>query len=390
MISVSEAQSRIFDLLVPLPSETVPLVEADGRVLAADAVAARDQPPFDAAAMDGYALRSAELRPGASFRVIGDAPAGQAFAGSVPPAAAVRIFTGAPMPAGTDRVVIQEDVAREGDTIRVAATADAGPHVRPAGGDLVRGARLAAGRRLRPADLMLLAAMNVPQVSVARRPVVAILATGDELVPPGVTPRDDQIVASNGLGLAALLSREGAVPRLLPIVRDEIGALRHALELARDADLVVTTGGASVGDHDLMARAAAEIGLERSFYRVAMRPGKPLMAGRIAAWPLIGLPGNPVSAFVCGHVFLRPAVAFMQGLPAEPLPRRSAPLAAALAANGSREHYMRARWCNGSLLAAASQDSSLQRVLSESDALIVRPPGDPGRPAGATVEFLEL
>lgn len=390
MISVDAALERVLALVAPVGAETVPLARADGRVLARDAVAGRAQPPFSASAMDGYAVASDDVAPGAVFRVIGAAPAGRRFAGRVGRGEAVRVFTGAPMPDGTDRVVIQEDATAEDDRIVVGAGPDPGPYIRPRAGDFDAGDRLFAGTALTPAHVMLLAAMNVAEVTVARRPRVAILATGDELVPPGGAPRDDQIIASNGPGLAALLARAGADPCLLPIARDDVEVLRGALALAVDADLIVTTGGASVGEHDLMARAAGALGLERAFHKVAMRPGKPLMAGRLEGVPLVGLPGNPVSCFVCGTVFLVPAIHAMTGRPAGPLPRRHAPLAAALPANGPREHYMRATWEARALRAAPSQDSSLQRVLAEAQALIVRPPFDPPRTTGETVAYLPL
>jgi len=390
VIPVAEALERILRLVAPLDPETVPLRAARGRVLAEDAVARRNQPPFDASAMDGYAVRDDEVRPGATFRVIGSAPAGHAFAGTVAPGEAVRIFTGAPVPAGADRVVIQEDVARDGDTIRLTGNADGGTHIRPAGSDFAIGDRVKAPRRLGPADLSLLASMNLSELRVTRRPDVAILCTGDELVMPGDDPAPDQIVASNGFGLAALAEETGARARLLPIARDSVESLGDCLTLAAGADLIVTTGGASVGEHDLMARAAGALGVERTFYKVAMRPGKPLMAGRLADTPLIGLPGNPVSTMVCGIVFVRPALRRLLGLPSSTVARGNIPLAAAIGPNGAREHYMRARLVDGAALVAPSQSSHLQRSLAEADILVVRPPHDPARPAGDMVEFLTL
>ncbi|WP_073327839.1 gephyrin-like molybdotransferase Glp [Wenxinia saemankumensis] len=389
MISVTEALEALFALVRPTGEEIVPLLDASGRVLARPVAARRDQPPFPAAAMDGYALRDAELRPGATFRVIGESAAGHGYAGKVGPGEAARIFTGAPVPGGADHVVIQEDVARDGDTITILDSLGRGPNLRPAGADFRRGDELDI-KRLGPSDIALLAAMNHAELPVARQPEVAILATGDELVPPGRDPGPDQIVASNSYGLFALCAALGARPRLLPIAEDDLDSLRFAFGMAEGADLLVTIGGASVGDHDLVAPAAEGMGLERSFWKVAMRPGKPLMAGRMGTMMMLGLPGNPVSAMVCGHVFLAPVLRAMQGLPAGPAPRRRARLAAPLAANGPREHYLRARTGPDGVTAFDKQDSSLLSVLSEADCLIVQPPDDPARPAGAEIEVIDL
>jgi molybdopterin molybdotransferase len=390
MIPVADALDRLFALAPRTGPEVVALVQAAGRVLAADVVATRDQPPFDASAMDGWAVCAADALPGARLAVVGEAPAGRAWQGVVQPGQAVRIFTGGPVPAGADRVVIQEDARRDGDTVILGDRLEAAANIRPRGADFAVGARVPAPRRLRPADLALIAAMNVPAVTVARAPEVAILMTGDELVPPGGDPGPAQIVASNGYGLAAMVRAEGGVPRLLPVAPDDPGLLAAALDLARGADVVVTVGGASVGDHDLVAGALATAGADMAFHKVAIRPGKPLMAGRLGDALVIGLPGNPVSALVCGMVFLVPVLRAMQGLPARPLPRAQAPLAHALQPNGPREHYMRATWDGDRLSAGGSQDSSLLSVLSTADALVVRPPGDPARDAGDMADYLAL
>lgn len=389
MISVEAALDHLFALARPTDPETVTLRHASGRVLAAPVSAARAQPPFDASAMDGYAVADPTPAPGARYRVVGEAPAGRAWAGRIGPGEALRIFTGAPVPEGAACVVIQEDVTREGDTITLAAHLGSGSNIRPRGGDFDIGATLDGPRRLRPADLALMAAMNIAEVEVFRRPEVALIATGDELVQPGETPRDDQIVASTGVGLAALIEASGGVARLLPLARDSRESLAQALDLARGADLVVTIGGASVGDHDLVGAMLGEAG-ETTFHKVAMRPGKPLMAGRIGGAAMLGLPGNPVSAMVCGHVFLLPMLRVMQGLPAAPAPRRAVPLAAPLAANGPREHYMRARMIEAGALPFDRQDSALLSVLAEAGALIVRPPHDPVRAVGEMVDIVDL
>jgi len=390
MISVEEALTRVFALLTPLDSEEVSLAEAAGRVLSAPVAARRNQPPFACSAMDGYALKSTEVEADALFKVIGTAAAGHRFTGRVGAGQAVRIFTGAPVPEGADRVVPQEDVARKGDLISIGHKVGSGSHVRPEGADFAEGATFDARRPLRPADLALLAAMNVARVPVRRRPVVAIIATGDELVMPGEDPGPDQIIASNGFGLKAMAEEAGAAVRMLPIARDNADALKTVFGLAEGADLILTIGGASVGDHDIVGTVAADLGMEQAFYKVAMRPGKPLMAGRMGGAAMIGLPGNPVSAMVCGTVFVVPAIRALLGLGAAPAPRRSAPLAAPLAANGPREHYMRARLTDGALAPFASQDSALLTILSEARALIIRPPGDRAREIGETVDYLPL
>lgn len=391
MIPVSEALDHLFALAQPLGTETVPLVKANGRVLAADAVARRDQPPFAGSAMDGYAVHDADVVSGATLSVIGESAAGHRFDGQVAAGQAVRIFTGAPVPAGADRVVIQEDVTRVGDTITIGENLDKGFHIRAKGIDFKDGQTIDAPRLLRPADIALLAAMNVPEVVVAKRPDVAILSTGDELVMPGETPSEDQIIASNTFGLHAMLRDLGANSRMLPIARDNRASLETAFGLAADADLVVTIGGASVGDHDLVGQVAGELGMERSFYKIAMRPGKPLMAGRLATGAMmVGLPGNPVSAMVCGHVFLAPVVRAMLGLGGTAAPEFMAELAADIAANGPREHYMRGRLENGRVTVFEQQDSSLLSLLAEANVLVVRPPKDGPRVAGETMRCIAI
>jgi molybdopterin molybdotransferase len=388
MISVTQALDALFELAKPLGGQDVPLAQANGRVLLRDAVAQRTQPPFAGSAMDGYAVAGA--KPGDQFTVIGESAAGHRFEGTVQPGQAVRIFTGAPVPDGAQRVVIQEDVTRTGDTITVLDSLEEGTHIRPAGNDFAAGHRITAPRILGPNDIALLAAMNIPTVHVSRKPKVALISTGDELVMPGETPGPDQIIASNTFGLQALLHDLGADVRMLPIARDNEASLRTAFALSDDADLVVTIGGASVGDHDLVAKVSEDLGVARSFYKVAMRPGKPLMSGRFGDAMMVGLPGNPVSAMVCGHVFLAPVIRAMLGLPAAAQPRQQAVLSAPLKANGPREHYMRATLGPDGIAAADRQDSSLLTVLAGSNALLVRPPHDPARANGETVDFIAL
>ena len=302
----------------------------------------------------------------------------------------VRIFTGAPVPEGATTVVIQEDVDRDGGRITITDRFSRGDHIRPAAGDFRKGDRIDAPRRLGPQDIALMASMNIAKVPVIRRPKVALISTGDELVMPGEQPGPDQIIASNTFGLHALLRDLGAEPRLLPIARDTETSLRNVFGMVDDADLVVTIGGASVGDHDLVAKVAGDMGLDRAFHKVAMRPGKPLMSGRLGNAMMIGLPGNPVSAMVCGYVFIAPVIRAMQGLGREAVSRSTAPLVTPLEANGPREHYMRARIGPDGVCAFDRQDSSLLSILGEADALIVRPPHDPPRNGGDIVQIVRL
>ena len=391
MITVDEARARLFELVAPMSVEEVPLVQAASRVLARDVAARRDQPPFAASSMDGYAVKSAEVERHAMFKLIGEAAAGRRFNGRVGAGQAVRIFTGAPIPEGADFVVIQEDVSHSGDLVTIVNDPGKRDNVRPVGVDFRDGATVQAPRLLRPADIALLAAMNIDRVPVARRPVVALISTGDELVMPGEAPGPDQIIASNTFGLKAMLEELGAEARILPIARDRVASLTTAFDLAKGADLVVTIGGASVGDHDLVGRVAGDLGMDRSFYKVLMRPGKPLMAGRLNDAAMVGLPGNPVSAMVCGRIFLGPMIRAMLGLGAEAPTLSQAPLAQEIAANGPREHYMRAQiGADGRITLGGDQDSSLLSVLSASNALVRRPPNDPARQAGAMVEYLSI
>ncbi|WP_417728118.1 gephyrin-like molybdotransferase Glp [Roseovarius sp.] len=390
MITVDAALAHLFSLVQPLDIEEVPLAQASGRILARDVAASRNQPPFAAAAMDGYALRGNEVASGAQFTVTGEAAAGHAYPGSVGAGEAVRIFTGAPVPQGANRVIIQEDVIRNGDQITLGEILDHKDHIRPLGCDFREGQSITAPRRLRPADIALLASMNIASVPVRRKPQIALMSTGDELVMPGETPGPDQILASNTFGLKALLDGLGAEARILPIARDTIASLTAGFALTRGADLIVTIGGASVGDHDLVGRVAGDLGMERAFYKVAMRPGKPLMAGRMSTAAMVGLPGNPVSAMVCGHVFVAPMINAMLGLGHHASPRLRAPLAVALPPNGPREHYMRAALLPEGLRPEDKQDSSLLSILANAEALMVRPVNDPARRAGEIVEYLPL
>ena len=397
MIPVEEAQNRLLEPLRPVGAELVALSEALGRVLAEDVVARRTQPPFHASAMDGYAVRAADVaRIPAMLRVIGSVPAGQAFAGKVGAGEAVRIFTGAPVPDGADAIVIQEDTERRGDEVLVNESSPVGKWVRRKGLDFAEGATgLRAGRRLGVRDVALAAAMNFPWLGVRRRPRVAILPTGDEIVMPGEPAGPEQIVSSNGPALAALVRTAGGEPLLLKVARDDADALREVAAAANGADLLVTTGGASVGEHDLVAQALGADGLVLDFWKIAMRPGKPLMVGRWRETPMIGMPGNPVSALVCGLLFLRPAVERLLGLEPAVGTKRTARLALPLGENDRRQDYLRAALepgTDGEWLARPfeKQDSSMISLLAHADCLVVRPPMAPAARAGERVPIIPL
>lgn len=390
MISVEVALAHVLGLCTALPSEIIPLRSALGRRLSQPVIAQITQPPFDVSAMDGYAI-TGPATPGAQHVIVGEAAAGRAFAGQIAPGQAVRIFTGAPLPQGATHVAIQEDVTRDDDHITIGPNPDSARHIRPRGQDFAFGQSFAA-KRLGPADLGLLAAMNIAQVPVFRRPVVAILSTGDELVEPGQSPGPDQIIASSALALAALIEQSGGAARILPIAPDRLDALRAMLELTEGADLIVTLGGASVGDHDLIGRHAGDLGLDLAFWKIALRPGKPMMAGRRGQTPLLGLPGNPVSAYVCAVLFLLPMLRALQGDPAPVSPPQMAVAGCDLAPNGPRRHFMRAVFAaeTGAITPLPSQDSALTLALATANALLIRPEGDGPIKAGSPVPYLPL
>lgn len=398
LIPVEEALARVLaSAATPLSEERVPLDEAFGRVLARDLVAQRTQPPFPNSAMDGYALRAADT-PGA-LRVVGESAAGRAFDGSVGPGEAVRIFTGAPAPVGADAIVVQENVRRDGDRITLAAPVRIGDNLRFEGLDFREGETLiGAGRRLSSRDIALAAAANHAGLIVRRRARVAILATGDELVAPGAPIGPSQIVASNNFTVAGIVAACGGLAIDLGIARDSMDALDAAIRQAIDAkpDVLVTLGGASVGDHDLVQKALATAGMELGFWKIAMRPGKPLMHGRLGAMRVLGLPGNPTSSTVCAVLFLRPLLRALHGEPDPGAdPTRAARLAADVRANGPRQDYQRCalrRDAEGRLVAtpAEVQDSSLVKVMAEADGLIVRPPNAPAARAGEACRVIAL
>jgi len=395
LMPVDEALARLLDGVAPLPAEAVPLLAAHGRVLAAPLSARLTQPPFDASAMDGYAVRALDAAvAGARLSVIGEAAAGRSLGGRLEAGQAVRIFTGAPMPAGADAVVIQEDTGRDGETVIINQATIVGENIRPTGNDFKAGAALfPAGRRLSARDLMLAASSGHGSLSVSRRPRVALLPTGDELVPPGTTPGPDQIVSSIPTGLSGMIASAGGEAILLGIARDTLADLDAKITNAADADILVTIGGASVGDHDVVQKALTARGLSLAFWRIAMRPGKPLMFGRLGGQRVLGLPGNPVSATLCAQIFLLPLIRALQGAPAI-IPPTTGVLAEPLPANGPRQHFLRARIARpGSPPQVGSlprQDSSLVGVLAEADCLIVQPANSPALPAGAEVAVLGL
>ena len=397
MLSVAEAQRRILDAARLTPAEQISLADAHGRVLAEDIAARRTQPPTPVSAMDGYAVRAADVaKVPATLRIVGYAPAGGAHEGKLGPGHAVRIFTGGPVPDGADAIVIQEDTESDGKTVTVKEAAPKGHYVRPAGLDFRAGdVLLPKGRLLTARDIGLAAAMNHPWLMVRRRPRVTILATGDEVVMPGDPLGPNQIVSSNGLGLAAAVRAFGGEPVLLGIAPDNREALGRMAAGAAGSDLLLTTGGASVGDHDLVQSVLGQQGLAVDFWQIAMRPGKPLMFGHIGATMMIGLPGNPVSTLVCAMIFVQPALKRMIGLAGDDPATVKARLAAPLAKNDRRQDYLRAtaeRDAEGGLLVRAfeKQDSSMMAPLAKADCLIVRPPHAAPAPAGATVDILPM
>jgi molybdopterin molybdotransferase len=397
-LTVEDALARVLDGVAPMAeTRTLDLLAAHGAVLASPVIAQHAQPPFPASAMDGYAVRAADVATlPATLRVVGEAAAGHGFGGTLAPGSAVRIFTGAPIPQGADAIVIQEDTrASDGHVSVLSGTPDR-DHIRPRAGDFDSGqALLTPGLRLTARHLTLAAAAGHASLVVRRAPRVAILATGDELVPPGTPPARDQIVCSNPYGVAAMVRAAGGEPHVLGIARDTRASLDAKIAEAGDADILVTLGGASVGDHDLVGPALAARGMALDFWKIAMRPGKPMMFGRLGAQRVLGLPGNPVSSLITARLFLMPLIAALRGEVTPPHAAHKAPLAVPLPVNGPRAHYMRAVWTLGPDGAPAvtplpNQDSSLLTPLAEATLLILRPIGAPAAPVGMMVEILPL
>jgi molybdopterin molybdotransferase len=399
LLSVADAQALVLKDAQPLPAEATPLARAHGRVLAADLAALRTQPPAAVSAMDGYAVRAADVAAApARLRLIGEVAAGHPFDSSVGAGEAARIFTGGVVPPGADTIVIQEHTAREGAAVVVQKASAAGRHIRRAGLDFNAGdVLLRRGRRLTARDLALAAAMNHPVVPVHRAAKVALLATGDELVMPGTTPGHGQIVYSNGFALMAQVAAEGAEVIDLGIAPDRLDATIAAVARARalGVDVLVTTGGASVGEHDLVQKAFAAEGMALSFWKVALRPGRPLMHGHLGAMEVLGLPGNPVSAFVCGVLFLGPLLRRLAGRADLGPDTESAALGCDLPANDERTDYMRAELAvrtDGTAIATpyAVQDSSMLAPLAKAGCLVVREPYAPAAAAGASCRIVKL
>jgi molybdopterin molybdotransferase len=396
MISVTEARARILAGLVPTPAEIVPLMDGAGRVNAAPLIARRSHPPADVSAMDGYAVRSVDAALGARLAVIGSAPAGHPFGGRLGAGEAVRLFTGSLVPDGADSILIQENATVSAGEVTVTEAPPPGRHVRRMGQDFGAGETLIpAGQRLTPRSVGLAAAAGHAWLTVHRRPRIVILSTGDEIALPGDPVPPGGVVSSNGPALAALVRVAGGEPVLLPGTPDDTAAIAAAADAARGAEMLLTTGGASVGDHDLVHAALAERGMVLDFWRIAMRPGKPLMHGRLGDLPMLGLPGNPVSALVCAILFLLPAIAKLSGLPGDPPAAEFVRLGTPLPANDIREDYVRASLLtevDGGWVAQpyAAQDSGMIRRLAEADALIIRPPFAPACAVGETVPAIRL
>jgi molybdopterin molybdotransferase len=399
LMPVADALAAILAGAEPLAEEMIALDDAFHRVLARDVAALRTQPPQAMSAMDGYAVRAADAaKIQARLKVIGEVAAGRPFGQPIGPGEAVRIFTGGVVPDGADAVVIQEDTVADGGSITLTEAAMTGRHIRPAGVDFRQGdVLLSAGGRLSDRDLSLAASMNYPELPVRRRPKVALLATGDELVMPGSTPGPGQIIYSNGYALRALARAEGAETIDLGVAADTIEATTAGIRRARDlgADILVTTGGASVGDHDLVQDSLKAEGVAIAFWQIAMRPGKPMMHGRLGAMRVVGVPGNPVSSYVCTLLFVVPLIRALSGRKFVHHVRENAVLGRNVGANDRREDYLRARLeerADGTLVATPvnHQDSSLLANLSAAGALVIRPPFAPAASAGSPCDILRL
>lgn len=398
LMPVSEALQRVLADAEPLGTERVGLTEALGRVLAENLPAKRTQPPGDVSAMDGYAVRADDVsQVPAKLTVIGEVAAGHPFDGEVKPGQAARIFTGGLLPRGADCVVVQEVTRRDDDVVVIERTGIQGRHIRRKGIDFTEGqVLLTRGTRFNDRDLMLAASMNYAEVPVFRRPRVAVIGTGDELVPPGSEPEAGEIVYSNGFAIRALAQSEGAEAHDFGIAADSLAAIAAKLREARDwgADVLVTTGGASVGEHDLVQHALSAEGLDLSFWRVALRPGRPMMHGRLGRLQVLGVPGNPVSSYVCSFLFLAPLIRKLSGRSDVDRKPESALLGRDLPENDEREDYLRATMSetpDGPIVTpVSSQDSSLMASLARADCFIIRPARAPAAPAGSRCAILKL
>lgn len=397
MIAVADALENVLNGVSQLGTETISIADAQGRILATDIAARLTQPPVAVSAMDGYAVRAQDVeKVPATLTQIGESAAGSGFEGKITTGQTTRIFTGAPVPDGADAIIIQEDTDTAGDQITMKEAAPAGKYIRPAGLDFKAGdILLTAGTPLNSRNIALAAAMNVPWLDVFRRPRVAILATGDELVLPGEPIGPDQIISSNSIGMAAFVTANGGVPIILGIAKDDPESLRAMLSSLSGADMLVTIGGASVGDHDLVKSVLGEEGLDITFSRVAMRPGKPLIFGKIDGIPMLGLPGNPVSAGVTAALFLRPAINKMMGASALSHRTETAILGSDVGGNDKRQDYLRSTLKiaeNGALTATpfGRQDSSMLARFADCQCLVVRPPFAEPLSAGERVQIIRL
>lgn len=399
LIPIEKALERLLSGVEPRKTEYLPLLQAGGRVLAEDVSATRTQPPFSASAMDGYAVKAADTtNPDQPLKVIGEIAAGHNFSGTLQNGEALRIFTGAPVPEGADAILMQENARREGDNLFCNESVETGKFVRPAGLDFKQGdILLKQGRKLDFRELALAGAMNHATLPVRKKPLIAILANGDELVEPGETPGPNQIIASNQVGIAEFVREHGGEPMMLGIAPDDTAEITARVKQAIDAkaDILVTLGGASVGDHDLIQGVLGEQGMELGFWRIAMRPGKPLMAGSLGPMKVLGLPGNPVSSLVCALLFLKPLLGAMLGHTEDATQLSQAVLASDLPANDLRQDYLRASLSvaeDGQIQATpfGKQDSSMLALLTKAEALIVRPPHAPAAQAGERVKIVKL
>jgi molybdopterin molybdotransferase len=394
MISIEEARARIIAALHPTHPEIVPLSEASGRVLAAPIRARLNQPPNDLSAMDGFALNAADA--GKTLQIIGEAPAGHPFVGALRPGETIRLYTGSVLPDGADCVIIQENADIIGNQVRFRTGATPGQNIRRQGQDFTLDEDLLApGMRLTPRAIGLAAAANHPWLTVHRKPIIAILATGDEIALPGTPIPPGGIISSNAHALAAFIRNQGATPLILPIAADNREAIAQAAASAAHADLLLTTGGASVGAHDLVRDALADEGLVQDFWTIAMRPGKPLMFGQLGTLPVLGLPGNPVSALVCALLFAGPAIQFLSGLPGDPPARETARCTISLSANDRRADHLRATLARSpdgiwQVTPYTIQDSGMLRRLTNADALLLRAPHAPASEAGSLVDIINL
>ncbi len=395
LLPIDQALIKVTESLKILSSDKVSVAKALNRVLTEDIFAKLTQPPFSSSAMDGYAVRSEDLHSiPVTLDVTGESAAGHSYSKPVQKCQAVRIFTGAPVPEGADTVIMQENTSREGDKVTITVGNDTGSNIRPKGIDFNQGdILLESGKILSARDLALAAAMNWEKISVRKKPIVAVLATGDELVEPGQTPNPDQIVSSIPSGLLPMIESWGARALYLGIAADTEESLKEKISKSKDADILITIGGASVGDHDLVQKVLRDQGMDLNFWKVAIRPGKPLMYGRLKDTHVLGLPGNPVSAFICAQIFLKEMISKLLGTGNNNRNAIHAFLTEELTANGPRQHYMRAstRQRDDGLLdvvPAPSQDSSLLKTFAECDCLIIRSPHAPAAKCGEVVSII--